>query len=337
MRRHGNLFEQVVSWGNLYLAAGLAGRGKTSRATVARFFFHLETELLDLQAELQVGAWRPSSYHTFHIRDPKPRRISAADFRDRVVHHALMRVLDPLFERRQFGHSYACRRGKGTHAAVSYAQRLARRFPYFLKGDVDRYFETVDRRLLAALLRRMLKDPRLLEILDRIIAAPVAGAAPGLGLPIGNLTSQYFANHFLGQLDDFIQRQLRVPGYLRFMDDVLIFGSSKPELHRWRAEIRAFLADVLRLRLKEKVTWIAPVRDGIPFLGFRVFPGMIRLQGRRWQRVRRKIRGREQAYREGRLSAAALARSVQSSAAHVGHAASRRLRRRFFEQSVDLG
>ncbi len=337
MKRYGHLFEQVVSWENLYLAAGRAARGKTSNPNVARFLFHLETELLSLQAELQSGTWCPSSYHSFHIRDPKPRRISAADFRDRVAHHALMHVLDPLFECRQFGHSYACRRGKGTHAAVSYTQRLARRFPYFLKGDVDRYFETIDRQLLGALLRCMLKDRRLLEVLDRIIDAPVAGTAPGRGLPIGNLTSQYFANHFLGQLDNFIQRKLRVPGYLRFMDDVLIFGPSKPELHRWRAEIRAYLAEVLRLRLKEKATWLAPVKGGIPFLGFRVFPGMIRLQGRRWQRVRRKIRHHEQEFREGRLSGAALARSVQSSVAHIGHAASRRLRRRFFEQSVGLG
>ena len=248
-----------------------------------------------------------------------------------------MNVLDPLFERRQIAHSFACRRGKGTHAAVAHAQRLARRYPYVLKGDVDRYFETIDRQLLQALLRRMLKDPRLLEVLDQIIDSPVAGAAPGRGLPIGNLTSQYFANHFLGQLDHFVQRQLPATAYLRFMDDILVFGRSKPELHRWRAEIRTYLAQALKLEIKESVTFVAPVNEGIPFLGFCVYPGTIRLQARRWRRTCRKIRLRERAFRDGRISADELARSVQSSVAHVGHAASRRLRQRFFEHSSDLG
>ncbi len=337
MKRHGHLFDAVVSWDNLYSAANNAARGKTTKPAVARFLFHLETELLTLQAELQAGAWSPRSYHSFRIRDPKPRRISAADFRDRVVHHALMNVLDPLFERRQFAHSYACRRGRGTHAAVSHAQRLARRNPYFLKGDVDRYFETIDRELLKTLLRRMLKDRRLLAVLELIIDSPVAGTEPGRGLPIGNLTSQYFANHFLGELDNFIQRRLRAYGYVRFMDDVLVFGLSKPELHRLKAEIRRYLGQVLRLRLKEKASWIAPVEEGIPFLGFRVFPGTIRLQSRRWRRTRRKIRSRERAVRDDRWSAAGLARSVQSSVAHVMHADTCVLRRRFFEQSSDLG
>jgi len=337
MKRAGHLFERVTAWGNLCDAARKAARGKTSRPAVARFLFYLEPELLALQEELLAGWWQPRPYSTFDIRDPKPRRISAADFRDRVVHHALMNVLDPYFERALFAHSYACRRGKGTHAAVLYAQRQARRYPYFLKGDVDRCFETVDLGVLKALLRRLFKDRRLLELLDRIIDAPGSTTQPGRGLPIGNLTSQYFANHLLGELDRFVKETLRVTGYLRSMDDFLLFGLDKPGLHRQLARIRGFLAESLGLRLKEEVSFVAPVRAGIPFLGFRVFPGMVRLQGARWRRMRRKIRRREQAFRDGEITAEELSCSVRSSIAHLEHAATRRLRRRFFEDSMALG
>lgn len=337
MKRYGHLFERIVAWDNLYLAVKKAARGKSSRPAVARFLFHLEPELLTLQHELRNLIWRPRPYFSFQIRDPKPRLISAADFRDRVVHHALMNVLDPIFERAQFHHSYACRRGKGTHAALLYVQRQTRRFPQFLKGDVDHYFETVDHAVLSQLLRRMIKDPAVLELLGRIVSATPDGDIHGRGLPIGNLTSQYFANHLLGQLDQFVKRELRVRGYCRFMDDFILFGSAAAELHRQRAEIRRFLADALRLRLKESATCVGATRDGVPFLGFRVFPGVVRLQGARWRRMRGKIRRQEQAFRKGRLSADQLVRSVRSSIAHIEHAATRRLRRKIFEESFDLG
>ncbi|MCP4003068.1 MAG: RNA-dependent DNA polymerase [bacterium] len=337
MKRHGHLFEQIVTWDNFLSAAKKAAAGKTAKPAVARFLFHLEPEILTLQQELSTGSWRPQPYRSFTIREPKLRRISAADFRDRVVHHAIMNVLDPFFERALFAHSYACRVGKGTHAAVRYAQRQARRFPYFLKGDVDRYFETIDHAVLKNLLRRMFKDARLLALLDRIIDAPVPGQQPGQGLPIGNLTSQYFANHVLGQLDRFVKQRLRARGYLRFMDDVLIFAETKAELHLHRAAIRRYLADDLSLRLKGKATWLAPTGQGIPFLGFRIFPRTIRLQGQRWHRMRRRIRRRERAFQQGRISAEELATSVRSSVAHIEHAATRRLRRCFFAQSSALG
>ena len=337
MKRHGFLFEQILTWDNFLKAAKKAASGKTGKPAVARFLFHLEPEILSLQHELSTDSWRPQPYRSFSIREPKPRRISAADFRDRVVHHAIMNVLDPFFERQLFAHSYACRVGKGTHAAVQYAQRQARRFPYFLKGDVDRYFETIDHEILKKLLQRMFKDRRLLDLLDRIIDAPVPGQEPGQGLPIGNLTSQYFANHVLGQLDRFIKQKLRARGYLRFMDDVLIFGETKAELHLHRAAIRNYLETDLRLRLKEKATWLAPSSQGIPFLGFQIFPGTIRLQAQRWQRMRRKIRQRERAFQEGRITAQELATSVRSSVAHIEHAATRRLRRCFFAESLTLG
>ena len=187
MKRHGHLFEQVTEYGNLLAAAHRARKGKRDRVEVARFVFDLEPNLLQLQEELRSGSYRMRPYRAFVIREPKRRRICAAHFRDRVVHHAVCAVLDPIFEACLIGDTYACRRGKGTHAAVRRLQRFARRFPYVLMGDVRRYFESVDHEVLKALCRRKLKDKALLSLLDRIIDHPLPGGRSGKGVPIGNL------------------------------------------------------------------------------------------------------------------------------------------------------
>jgi len=334
VRRHGHLLERVVAWDNLLLAARKAARGKRSRPEVARFLFDLEPELLRLQAELAGGTWQPGPYRTFHVLDPKPRRISAARFADRVVHHALMNVLDPVFDRCLVDSSFACRRGKGTHRAVAAARALARRHRYFLKGDVEHCFETIPHDRLQALLRRKLKDPGVLLLLDRVVGAAGDAEQPGQGLPIGNLTSQYFANHYLGGLDQFVTGVLRVGAYLRYMDDFVLFGASAAELHRHRGEVAAFLRERLGLQLKEAATFVAPTRCGLPFLGFAVFPGTVRLRPERRRRTRRRVVAREREWSSGEITAAELARSVQSSLAHAAHAATLGLRRRWFDTTL---
>ncbi len=331
MRRHGYLFEQVVTWENLLAATRKAGRGKRSQPCVAQFLFHLEDELLGLQCQLRDGTWRPGPFRTFSIRDPKPRLISAAPFRDRVVHHALMAVLDPIFEASLITHTFACRRGKGTHKAIAYARNLARSHRCFLKADVEAYFESVPHDRLQKLLRRKLKDHRVLRLLDQIIAS---GGENGRGLPIGNLTSQYFANHYLGQLDHFVKSQLRVRPYLRYMDDLLLFSDCLEMLHRQRAEIRWYLRDELGLKLKERASFVAPTSSGVPFLGFAIFPGMTRLQGARARRMRRRIKMAEAQLQAGNIDVESLARSVQSSVAHAAHGNTIGLRRRWFEHSA---
>lgn len=200
MKRVGLLFERVVAFENLLYATRQAARGKTSQLRVAHFLFHQEKECLRLQTELKQGIWLPSGFRVFEIREPKPRRISAADFQDRVVHHALCNILEPVFERRLIFDTWACRRGKGSHLAVKRAQVFSQRFPYFLKCDIRRYFDNVDHAILKRLLRRLIKDQAVLNLLDRIIDHPLPGASPGKGLPIGNLTSQHFANLYLGEL-----------------------------------------------------------------------------------------------------------------------------------------
>ncbi len=334
MRRAGGLFERIVDFRNLVAAARRAARGKRDRPSVARFEFYLERELIALQEQLTAGTYSPGTFFTFEVRDPKRRAICAAPFRDRVVHHAVCDVLEPVFERRAIADSYACRQGKGTHAAIARAQAFARRYPFFVKCDVRRFFASVDHAVLRALLRRLFKEAPLLDLLNRIIAHAPPDAAPGRGLPIGNLTSQHFANLYLGELDHQLKDRLRVKGYLRYMDDFLLFADDKATLHLWLAEIRAFLAERLGLVLKEEVTLVAPVTAGIPFLGFRVYPGLIRLNQRTRRRFLHQVRTLERAHGLAMLETAELCSRAASLFAHVAHADSYRLRRRVTQASI---
>lgn len=336
MKRYSGLFEQVLAFDNLLLAARKAQRGKRHRTSVARFLFHLEPALLTLQEELRIGAYRMRPYRTFTIYEPKQRQICAADFRDRVVQHAICHVLDPVFDACLIYDTYACRRGKGTHAAVRRAQQYARRFPYVLTCDVRKYYESIDHAVLKALLRRKLKDRALLALLEQIIDHPLPGGTPGKGLPIGNLTSQYFANLYLGELDHLVKERLRHKGYVRYMDDFLVFATEKPCLHTTLATLRTFLRHTLLLDLKEEAVRVAPVTQGIPFLGFRVFPGLLRLHGKKWAGFRRRVRHREAAYRRGVIDEQSLVRSVASMLGHVRHADSLRARQRFFAASLSM-
>lgn len=268
------------------------------------------------------------------MRDPKPRRICAAPFHDRVVFHAICNVLEPLFERRLIFDTWACRQGKGNHAAVKRAQYFAQRRDYFLQCDVRKYFDSIDHVILKNLLRRIIKDRPLLELLDRIIDHGPPDMPPGKGLPIGNLTSQHFANLYLGELDHFLKERLRIKSYIRYMDDMLLFADDKIELHQGLAELRAFLRDQLSLSLKNENPCPMPVHVGIPFLGFRVFPAIIRLDRRALRRFRRRFRARERQYLAGEIDMETLHASVSAMFAHIGHGDTLNLRQRFIRDSV---
>lgn len=181
MRRAGDLFERIASFGALLAAAARAARGKRRKRPVARFLVDLEPELLGLERELLDGSWRPGPFRTFTIADPKPRRIAAVPFRDRVVHHALMAVLGPILERTLIADTYACREGRGGHAALRRAQACARGGGFFLKTDIEHCFETVDQEATLALVGRKVKCRRTMELLSRIVRVPVAGSLPGKG------------------------------------------------------------------------------------------------------------------------------------------------------------
>ncbi len=331
MKREGHLFERIVTFDNLYAAARKAFRGdKKYTPRAAAFYFHLERELLTLEQELLAGSYRPLPYHTFLIYEPKQRFISASDFRDRVVHHAICNYLEPLLDTGLIFDSYACRVGKGGHAAVKRAQSFARRFGYVLKCDIRKYFETIDHERLKQMLTRKLKDRRLLELLALIIDHAVPEYTPGKGLPIGALTSQLFANLYLSELDHYLKERLQIKGYLRYMDDFLTFGRTKAELREILPCIREFVTNRLLVDLKEEAILLTPVSQGIPFLGFRIFPGLVRLDRRHLVQFRRTIRAREQAYQNGEIDEVFLVRSVNSLIAHIAHANTYRMRKDLF-------
>lgn len=328
------LFEELTSWANLLLAFRNASRGKRGRPAVAAFEHRLEENLLGLQVELRSGSYRPGAYHSFLIHDPKRRLISAAPFRDRVVHHALCNVIEPLFERRLVADTFANRCGKGTHRALDRCQQLARRYPCALQLDVRQYFPSIDHALLREMLARQVSDPGVLSLIDRVLAGGegVLGEVyemvyfPGddlfaalrpRGLPIGNLTSQFWANVYLDPVDQLIKRQVRPGGYVRYVDDLVLFAESKRALWEAKAAVCERLA---RLRLLAHPGAPArPVSEGIPFLGFVVFAQRRRLKRRKGIHFRRHLATMLRGWRSGEVTAAAVAASLDGWLNHLRH------------------
>ncbi len=336
MKRYDHLFEKIVTFDNLLLAAKKAARGKKDKRAVSDFLFHLENEIISLQEELVSGNYRPRPYTLFEIREPKVRKICSSEFRDRVVHHAICNFVEPVLERKAIHDSYACRVGKGAHKAVLCCQGHTQRFKYFLKCDIRKFFETIEHQCIKVRLRRIFKDKKLLDLMDIIIDHAVPGNIQGRGLPIGNLTSQHFANYLMGELDHFIKDRQGIKGYVRYMDDFISFSDDKASLHLLLEKVDRFVKEEIKLELKPKATLIAPVTQGISFLGFRVYPHLIRLKRENLIRLRKTVRKKENLYMEGRIKEIDLTRSMSSVIGHVSHVNSTLERRRIFEKSLSL-
>ncbi len=306
MKTYKNLYPQMCSFDNLYLAYLLAKKGKSGKSTVADFMRKREDEIFAVQEELQAKTYVPGKYHSFYVHDPKKRLISAAPFRDRVVHHALCNLIEPIYERRFIDDSYANRVGKGTHSALDRAQQFARRYPYVLQCDVRQFFPSIDHGILYTVLSRHIVDQDVLWLIQQILESgrgvlaeeyemkyfagdTLFAAYRPRGLPIGNLTSQFWANVYMNELDQFVKRELKSKAYIRYVDDFLLFGDDKNVLHESRRAIIEKLAK-LRLTLHEGSAQVYPVPTGIPFLGFRLYPEYRRLKSRRSLAFRRKLR-----------------------------------------------
>lgn len=329
MKRYGHLFEEIGSFRTLTRSALQAAKGKKTKPRVALFLQNLENEVIKIEKELRAKTYRPLPYRTFKIHDPKERMICAADFRDRVVHHAVCKALEPIFERLLIFDTYACRTDKGTLRAIKRAQGFCRRYRYFLKLDVLKFFDSVDHAILKTQLRRKVKDADLLWLLDVFIDHPVPWTAPGKGIPIGNLTSQHFANFHLSALDRFIKENLRIEGYIRYMDDLLLFADEKYTLQDAYERIEHYLQMNLSLELKTGGILLAPVFQGLPFLGFRIFPGVIRATRRGWRRFRNKILARTEQLSGDAIGYEVWHRSVASLIGHLQQADTRSLRASF--------
>jgi RNA-directed DNA polymerase len=326
------MYEQICSWDNLYLAFRKAAKGKRGKGPAACFEHRLEDNLVALQQELQARTYRPGSYDSFYIHEPKRRLISAAPFRDRVVHHALCNVIEPVLERSFIGDSYANRRGKGTHRALDRCQEFARRFRYALQIDVVQFFPAIDHTILRGILARKLSDPDVLWLVDRVLESGVGVLSeeyhmtwfPGddllaalydRGLPIGNLTSQFWANCYLSPFDHFVKRELRCKAYLRYVDDAVFFDDDKATLWAWR---EAAVERLARFRLGiHPGAHPRPVAEGIPFLGFVVYPDRRRLKRRKAVHFRRRFRALVDRHLAGEIPLDQVTASAQGWANHA--------------------
>ena len=324
MKRVGNLYEKIISFENLRLATKLASKGgKKFRAAVSDFLLNREKEILELQKELIEKSYCPAPYRQFTIHDPKKRTISVAKFRDRVVYHALCHIIGPILDKTLIFDSYACRNNKGTDRAIARAQYFARKECYFLKIDIRRFFESIDHKKLKLLLKRKFKDQDLLWLLDQIIDNVPASYSKGRGLPIGNLTSQHFANFFLSAFDHYVKEKLHISSYLRYMDDAVLFAQEKDTLWRALHECSVFLQDN-DLQIKPKSIVLASVYQGVPFLGFRIYPSQIRLLRKTWRRFKQKYRLIRKKYLNNEISEDKLVQSITSLFSHIQNARSSR-------------
>ncbi len=330
------MYTHICSWPNLLHAAHLAARGKRRKQAAATFEVALADHLIALRDELRAKTYAPGAYTSFMIRDPKPRKISAAPFQDRVVHHALCNLIEPIFDRRFISDTYANRIGKGTHAAVDRLQDFARCYRYVLRCDVRQFFPSIDHAIMRAALAEVIREDDVLWLCDQILASgadvltdeydmvwfpgdDLMAALRPRGLPIGNLTSQFWANCYLNAFDWFVLRELRCPAYLRYVDDFALFSDSKHELWAWKTAIIERLS-ALRLTIHEEAAQVVPCERGIPWLGFVVYPAYRRVKGRKVRQYARRLQMRLEAYVDGEITFDELTAGARGWIAHVERA-----------------
>jgi retron-type reverse transcriptase len=333
MKRIGKLFDLFGSYENLYAAWRKAYRGSKRNLESLRFFHRLETELMQLRDELISGDWRPAPYRYFDIYDPKHRTISVASFRDRVVHHAVVNIIEPIYERRFIFDSYATRPAKGAHAAVARAQFFVRKNVWYLKSDIEKYFDSINHDYLLSLLHRTIKDKQLITVLEKIISN---GGIDGRGLPIGNLTSQFLANVYLHPFDMFMKQELGCKHYIRYMDDFVVFGNDKSHLKEVKKAAAFFLQNQLGLQLKPSATFFNNRTNGLSFLGKRIFPAAIRLHNHNGRRITRRLNYKEKQWNLGVITDEEFMSSVNSYWALLTWYPLSGLRKKYIGGSVDV-
>ncbi|MGA2143220.1 MAG: reverse transcriptase/maturase family protein [Brevinematales bacterium] len=270
MKRKSNLFESIIDYQNINEAWLKSIKGKRKSTGVLLFSRNVSENLKTIRDRLISDSPGWGNYRSFIVTDPKKRLISAAPFEQRIMHHSIMNILEPIFERQLIFHCYACRKGKGMHAAVQYAFNQCKACRYFIKLDVRKYFDSIDHETLKRQLYHLIKDDRTLSLLYGIIDSyhTLSGTSiqPGKGLPIGNLTSQFFANLYLSCLDHYILEHLKPAGYVRYMDDFVLWHDDKLVLQKMFCSLKLYAENILSLELKQPV--LGRTGQGLPFLGF---------------------------------------------------------------------
>lgn len=350
MKTHKNLFQKVCELENLYNAYLKARKGKNNIAEVLKFTYNLESELLKLQYELRSQTFKTGKYRHFIIFEPKERKISALPFRDRVIHHAICSIIEPIFEKIFIYDSYACRKGKGTHAGVDRIQKFIRRANesnsnyYVLKCDVSKYFSSINHEILKKDIREKIADKKLLQLLDKIIDSSCsekyyfsnseeqnAQSSSEKGIPIGNLTSQLFANIYLNKLDEYVKYELKIKYYIRYMDDFIILYESKQELHEVKEKIRLFFTSI-KLTLHPKKANIFPIVLGIDFLGYRIYNNHRLVRKSTVKRFLKSVKGKLKKYDYGSIDFNKLMESFNSWEAYMDYGNSYNLKKSLQEK-----
>lgn len=348
MKTYRNLYQKVCSYDNLVLAWKKARKGKTLKQYVIDFEKDLKNNLTLLRVELLLHAYQPRPLKTFTLRDPKTRTISVSDFRDRVVHHAICNIIEPILDRTFIFDSYANRKGKGTLAAVKRLETFQRKVSknktlvqkfnkrniirsFFLKGDIKKYFDTVNHEILLEILKRKVKDKELLFLIRKILSNHQA-KEKGKGMPLGNLTSQFLANVYLNELDQFVKKQLKVKYYVRYVDDFVILHNDTNELYFYKERIEEFLGDHLRLKLNQDKSKIEPLARGIQFLGFRNFYHHKILKKKSTRRIYHKVHSLENDYHLRRMDYDKIYDFLEGWCAYARNANTFRLRKKLLVQ-----
>lgn len=334
-KTYTNLWPRIIEWETLIEAWARTAKGRTRQRDVICFRAQLEPKLIEIQSSLIHQTYQTGPYHRFFVYEPKKREIASLPLKDRVVQHALVQVIEPIFEARFIDQSFACRVGKGAHKGVDTVQRYIREVKrehgavYALKADISKYFPSICHDVLKRILRRRIACKDTLWLIDGIIdSAADPDALTPRGIPIGNLSSQMFANIYLHELDHFVKHTLQETRYARYMDDFVVIHHDKDHLHGIRRDIEDFLWAELGLRTNSK-TQVFPVGDGgraLDFLGYRIWPTHRALRKDSIHRMKRKMRRMASRYHKGEITWDEIDPVIMSWIGHARHADTYNLR-----------
>jgi len=315
MKSYTNLWNKLISYNNLYLAYEKARKVKPNSAKVLNFSFNLETNLLKIQNELITKNYEVSKYNVFTIYEPKKRIIKSLPFKDRVVQHALINIIEPIFEKSFIYNSFACRKKKGIHLAYKKVKSLvqSKTYPkYFLKADVKKYFFSIDKKKLKQIISKKIKDKNILALIFIIIDSNHSSISNNKGIPIGNLSSQLFANIYLNELDQFVKHKLKIKHYFRYVDDFLVFSNSKKQLNKYTYDILYFLKCRLKLKLPNKKTNISLTKNGVDFVGYRIFIKYVKVRKTSLIRFAKKTKNKIYLFNKNKITNVQLESSICS-------------------------
>ncbi|MEK7626549.1 MAG: reverse transcriptase/maturase family protein [Patescibacteria group bacterium] len=331
MRIYKNIFERIISPENLFSAWDSFKSDKRSKPDVLRFEWNLERNIFQLHRDLKNKTYKHSPYEGFYIKDPKQRHIHKATVRDRILHHAVFSVVNPIFEPTFIPTSFSCRVGYGTHKGVEILEKIMReasrnntRSCFVLKCDIRKFFDSVNHEILLSIIKKRIKDVDVAWLLESIVRS--YESAPSRGIPIGNLTSQLFANVYMNELDQFVKHRLKVKHYVRYTDDFTLVSENPEELKKLLSPISEFLENELALKLHSNKSILRSVCQGVDFLGYVIFPEYRLIRSKTKHRMFKKLEKRMEEYKTGDITKLNFEQSLQSYLGVLSHANTYRIR-----------